>query len=430
MNKDNIKNIEPIDIILVSYNRLNFLKKIVNEIYERTNYPHRLIVVDNNSDDGSKDWLQNAKLNGFVSENIFLEKNNGLANGYTEGFKHVRSKYFITTQDDCLPPKLQPCWLERMVHLFEKYDNEYLALSMRIQRIRHRKVDEFDDIIESPTSLASVFRIQRKEEIEQVGGFGNRQHWEGVSFVKMTKHFRKKYGVTTHIYSDHIGFMSNNKGFKEGFKDYFTYSPERVNQGELQPYPDVEPKSLIPIKINTTRDSVEQNKRKEYYDYWGHDMRKGKLRLTEEQLELSKYCETGVGLDLGCGMIKCNNNCIGMDVYPHECVDVVGDCTDLWMFKDNELDFIVNAHLLEHLPDTPTVLKEWKRVLKPGGILGIAVPDGEIKHKYIIKNGHKVNLGLKTLELLVHRVVGMKILRLEQVKKSPGKFVALIIAKK
>ena len=189
----------------------------------------------------------------------------------------------------------------------------------------------------------------------------------------------------------------------------------------------------MPIGTKTTRDKDEQKKRQEYYDYWGHDSRQGnaRKRLVEEQKELAKYCEKGVGLDLGCGFIKCHENAIGVDVYPHKNVDIVGDCTDLWMFKENELDFIVNSHLLEHLPDTVAALAEWKRVLKPGGLLAIAVSDGEIKPRYILYNGHKTNLGLNTLNLLLRRKLGMKIVRQCHVKKnSPNKFVALIIAKK
>jgi len=176
-----------------------------------------------------------------------------------------------------------------------------------------------------------------------------------------------------------------------------------------------------------------EEKSQEYYDYWGRDDRTGssQKRLVEEQKELSKYCEKGKGLDLGCGWIKCHENATGMDVYPYDSVEIVGNCADLHMFKDNELDFIVNSHLLEHLPDTCAALEEWKRVLKPGGILAIAVPDGEIKPKYILYNGHKANLGLNTLGYMLRRKLGMKIIRAEHVKKnSPNKHVALIVVKK
>ena len=38
-------------------------------------------------------------------------------------------------------------------------------------------------------------------------------------------------------------------------------------------------------------------------------------------------------------------------------------------------DFVLASHLIEHLPDPLAGLKEWHRVLRPGGLLFLAVPD-------------------------------------------------------
>lgn len=45
--------------------------------------------------------------------------------------------------------------------------------------------------------------------------------------------------------------------------------------------------------------------------------------------------------------------------------------------KDNTVDFVYNEHFLEHLTvsEGQKVLKEFLRVLKPGGVLRIAMPD-------------------------------------------------------
>jgi ubiquinone/menaquinone biosynthesis C-methylase UbiE len=51
-----------------------------------------------------------------------------------------------------------------------------------------------------------------------------------------------------------------------------------------------------------------------------------------------------------------------------------GSATDL-PFKDAVLDFVHSSHLIEDFVDWEPVLKEWCRVLKPGGYLIIAVPD-------------------------------------------------------
>lgn len=57
---------------------------------------------------------------------------------------------------------------------------------------------------------------------------------------------------------------------------------------------------------------------------------------------------------------------------------------------DNSVDFIVAWHIFEHIPMhlTGDVIREWKRVLKPGGQLYLACPDiTEIARHIISRDG-------------------------------------------
>ena len=68
-----------------------------------------------------------------------------------------------------------------------------------------------------------------------------------------------------------------------------------------------------------------------------------------------------------------------MDIDPHPGVEFVGDVSDLSRFEDNSVSEIMSSHVLEHFEyhRTVKVLKEWLRVLEPGGKLYVAVPDFE-----------------------------------------------------
>ena len=411
---------QTIDIILVTYQRLPYLKETVEAINKRTLYPFNLIVVDNASTDGTKEWCKTQNKLGQISHYVRLEDNRGLAIGLTEGLKYVKSEFFITTQDDIIPPDLRPCWLERLVHL-AKENPDYGGISMRIQRTRHQKIDEREDFIPSPKSLAAVFRIQKKNDLNSVGGFGTRNHWESHSFKAICDQLKKKTAMATHLYADHFAFMASNKGYEEGKKDYFTFSPERVEQGAEKPYPILDPKTNIPIKIVHASDTNEQKLREDFWhkEYGMQSGRESRKKRPQRDI-LGEYCKVGKGIDCGCGKLKCHPNAIGIDAIPYPNVDMVIDASKLWMFKDEELDFVVGCHSLEHFRDTKETLREWYRVLKPGGTLAVIVPDADITPKTIVEEYHKVGLTKPLLNMLFRRVIGLKLRILRNLTELEG----------
>jgi ADP-heptose:LPS heptosyltransferase/predicted SAM-dependent methyltransferase len=89
----------------------------------------------------------------------------------------------------------------------------------------------------------------------------------------------------------------------------------------------------------------------------------------------------GQGLDLGCGANKVWPHAIGVDNYAATQQfgqamrpDVVSDCTRLQVFGSASMDWVYSSHLLEHIQDTAGALKEWWRVIKPGGYLVLYLP--------------------------------------------------------
>ncbi len=83
-----------------------------------------------------------------------------------------------------------------------------------------------------------------------------------------------------------------------------------------------------------------------------------------------------VRLHLGCGKID-HPGFVNIDALPRRNVHYVQAVDRLNRFRDNSVDLVYACHVLEHFShlQVPAVLREWGRVLKPGGKLCLSVPD-------------------------------------------------------
>src|SRR2546427_11184570 len=59
-------------------------------------------------------------------------------------------------------------------------------------------------------------------------------------------------------------------------------------------------------------------------------------------------------------------------------VSIIATATNLSMISNGEVDFVIANHVIEHLEAPVQALIEWYRVLRPGGYLFLAVPDGRV----------------------------------------------------
>ena len=55
-------------------------------------------------------------------------------------------------------------------------------------------------------------------------------------------------------------------------------------------------------------------------------------------------------------------------------VDDKVDISNMWLYDNNQFDFFICSHVLEHVPDDHKALSELHRILKPGGTGILMVP--------------------------------------------------------
>lgn len=97
---------------------------------------------------------------------------------------------------------------------------------------------------------------------------------------------------------------------------------------------------------------------------------------------VEQYCH-GNGLEIGAGKRPyCNPaTTLFLDKYTDNkdgtpSPDIVSDATEIPK-PDETFDYVFSSHVLEHTQNTIAALKEWLRVLKPGGILFLVLPHGD-----------------------------------------------------
>lgn len=78
-------------------------------------------------------------------------------------------------------------------------------------------------------------------------------------------------------------------------------------------------------------------------------------------------------LNLGCGK-KVKEGYINLDLYPLPGVDVVADIEKELPFENDTFDEILTEHVLEHMHDLDSLLRELHRITKKGGLIKIFVP--------------------------------------------------------
>ena len=93
-------------------------------------------------------------------------------------------------------------------------------------------------------------------------------------------------------------------------------------------------------------------------------------------------------LHLGCGT-KHLEGYTNIDIRYLPGVDEVNNIRFLRNYKNNSVDLIYACHVLEHFSrwEYKEVIKRWFEILKPGGVLKLAVPNFNAICSYYVKTG-------------------------------------------
>jgi len=109
-----------VSMVILTCNQLEYTRKCLDSIFEHTQTPFELIIVDNGSTDGTVEFLE-SEISGTGQDArikiIKNKENKGFAGGNNQGMAAARGDYVLLLNNDVV---VTPGWLERMLTCAER----------------------------------------------------------------------------------------------------------------------------------------------------------------------------------------------------------------------------------------------------------------------------------------------------------------------
>jgi len=106
------------DIVVLTWNKLELTKKFITSYLKHTLLSTRVIFVDNNSTDGTKEYLRSLTDTDHCQFHvIYNSKNEGFVTGVNQGLNIVSAPYIGIVNNDVI---FTDGWLNEIIALFQK----------------------------------------------------------------------------------------------------------------------------------------------------------------------------------------------------------------------------------------------------------------------------------------------------------------------
>lgn len=238
---------KPIDIFMTTWNRLEFTKKAIELVYERTAPgTFQLHIFDNNSDEEMKDYLIQL-LNEKKIISLHLDsRNTGCL--YNKGIFYMMNehtdKYFCVTDNDIYPPKLTPDWLSQMIEIMDAHPNlAFLTPQCPPQFLSEPDMNRVMDDIVYCKAVGNIFKLVRRKAFPlqlfqpALGAYGD----DGL-VCDMVKTYNYESAFCRNIFAYHAG-QCENWGYK---KEEVEQDPRKAGYGKPFTYKVVNEETYEP----------------------------------------------------------------------------------------------------------------------------------------------------------------------------------------
>lgn len=362
----------PVSIIIPTFDNYEYLSACLQSILTN-NSTHGLfhIYVVNNGHKESCDWIQHDSITVLQPG-----KNLGWEGGIKLGLESSESPFVLFLNDDTHIPPSSQLWLNRLLqHFIDPAVGAVGASSNVVMGFQNIFTSVPYHVFDRKFLIGFCF-LTRREAIEKAGGIDDSTNV--ADDFDMSIRLRKagyKLIVDRTVFVYHHGFKTgerlhgtaNQRNGWNSFEKWEKGNHYIIKKHGFKEWNETMKDAYIPPELPAGE---------HWEDTEGEAIRK--IIGDPEGLKI---------LDLGCGNNKTLKSAIGVDMIPKDTVidsllgmpasaaDIEADVSQPLPFEDDSVDVCVARHVLEHLMDSVTVLTQWKKSLKVGGRLIIAVPN-------------------------------------------------------
>lgn len=375
VKKRNKNSNKPVDIVLLTHDRLNYFHKTISALINNTKYNYRLIIVDNNSAEEFKNYLSQTRI--LYDEIIFNETNEWTA-AFQKGIELTTSDPFVVSDPDILVPNLEgKCWLERLVDLHSQNpEMGLIALNLDPSNKPEKMPDVYiseKTVLNNDITLSNVGTVMQAIK-RKYFNFPYVTDWETCERIRMNG---GKVGFAKNITAYHLGW-NEEKDYPDYMVDKFKYF--KNNYG------------VDTYKLYTTNSQILEKMDGSinvYYEYNRPEVQE--LVNTNSQRILDVGCGSGVMANEL--KQKLNAEVWGIELFEDAArkasakLDkvILGKVEDaIEQLPDNYFDTIIFADVLEHLVDPYKVIAVIKNKLRKNGEIIASIPN--VRHWTVIKN--------------------------------------------
>ncbi|MBU5670964.1 glycosyltransferase family protein [Paenibacillus brevis] len=364
-------------IIMLCHNNLSYTIQSIESIRRFTDSEnYELIVIDNGSTDGTRDWV--SKQDNIIA--VFNEKNEGIAKGYNQGIDLSSGENIAFINNDIV---VTENWLDNMLTCL------YSSIEVGAVGPISNHADYGQSIAVNYQNLDQMISFARLNNVSDSNRWEQRINLFGFCFI-IKRQVLNKLGVFDEIYS--FGLEDIDYCFRMKLAGYQLMLCKDVF---VHHYGGVTYKAVDQNNV-----AAENNIR--FRGKWGFDGRYSSYIRTDllsimdahDPNEPIRILE--VGCACGATLLDIKNRYKNAELYGIELNESATRIASTFArvtaenveheinYEEGFFDYILFPDVLEHLYDPWTVLKKLKKYLKANGRILASIPN--VMHYTVLRN--------------------------------------------